>query len=166
MIFSIVKSLALGIWLGSLLTLGIAVAAPLFQLSPSKTLAGSINQVILGRINIIEWVALAIAVVCSSILLVQQWMTGLRTLRIAELVMLVIMSGVLWYYSTSISGRMGELRATIKDFDQPQETQTYIDARREFDDLHRSYTRMVGVNMLLLIATFSISVATARVARP
>jgi hypothetical protein len=162
MIFSVLKSLALGVWLGSLLMLAIAVAGPIFQNSPSRTIAGNINQIILSRMNTIEWICLAIAVVCTIAMLVTDWTSGPRNQRIVEMVMLVIMAALLWYYSSSITGRMTELRAEIKDFDHPRETTEYVQALQEFDALHRSYTTFVGFNMLLIVASFVVTVISVK----
>ena len=85
-----------------------------------------------------------------------------RRQRIIELVMLVVMAGILWYYSVSMTGRMTELRAQIKDFDNPRETTEYVVARQEFDGLHKSYTRMVGINMLLILGSFVVTVLSVR----
>lgn len=162
MIFSVLKSLALGVWLGALIMLAVAVAAPLFQNLPSRTLAGNVNQIILSRMNTIEWVCLGIAVVSTIGLLVMDWSAGPRRQRIIELVMLVVMAVVLWYYSSNITDRMTALRAQIKDFDNPRETTEYVESRQEFDGLHKSYTRMVGINMLLIIGSFVVTVLSVR----
>lgn len=162
MIFSILKSLALGVWLGALLMLAIAVAAPLFQNLPSRTMAGNLNQIILGRMNMIEWICLGIVAICTIAMLVTDWSSGPRTQRIVELGMLVIMAGLLWYYSSSITDRMTELRAVIKDFDHPQQTTEYVQAREEFDGLHKSYTTFVGFNMLLIVASFVVTVISVK----
>ncbi|HET6512548.1 MAG TPA: hypothetical protein VFH43_10180, partial [Candidatus Kapabacteria bacterium] len=118
--------------------------------------------VILSRMNTIEWVCLAIAVACTIGLLVMDWSGGPRRQRIIELVMLVVMAGILWYYSVSMTGRMTELRAQIKDFDNPRDTTEYVVARQEFDGLHKSYTRMVGINMLLILGSFVVTVLSVR----
>ena len=67
MILSIIKSLALGVWLGSLIMLAAAVAAPVFHELPSKTMAGNLNAVILGKMNAIEWIC-GVAAFLSAIL--------------------------------------------------------------------------------------------------
>lgn len=162
MILSILKSLSLGVWLGSLLMLGIAVAAPIFQQLPSKTLAGQVNGIILGRMNGIEWVCGILAFLSSIILLAINWNGDHRTIRIVETLMIFCMITLLWLYSAKISGRMEELRMVIKDFDTPQQTTEYIEAKKEFDDLHKAYTRLVGVNMLLITTTFVISIVNTR----
>ncbi len=162
MILSILKSLSLGVWLGSLLMLGIAVAAPIFQQLPSKTLAGQVNGIILGRMNGIEWVCGVLAFLSSIILLAMNWNGDHRTIRIVETLMIFVMITLLWFYSVKISGRMEELRMVIKDFDTPQQTTEYVEAKKEFDDLHKTYTRLVGINMLLITTTFVISIVNTR----
>ncbi len=161
MIFSILKSLALGVWLGALIMLGYAVAGPIFQQSPSKTLAGTINGVILGRMNNIEWVCWAVAIACSIILLILNW-TSARGLRIAELAILCVAGVLLWFYSIRITGRMDTLRATIGDFDHPKQTTEYVQAKSEFDTLHHRYTALVGTNMIFLLGAFTISMLLTR----
>jgi hypothetical protein len=158
----VLKSLALGVWLGALVMLGVAVAGPIFRQSPSRTIAGEINGTILARMNSIEWVCLAVAAICTVAMLAMDWKSGPRTQRIVETVMIVIMAGVLWYYSSSITNRMTELRGVIKDFDTPRETTEYVEARAEFDGLHKSYTRMVGINMLLILGSFVVTVMSVK----
>jgi uncharacterized membrane protein len=162
MILSILKSLSLGIWLGSLLMLGIAVAAPIFQELPSKTLAGHVNGIILSRMNMIEWVCAVLALVTSVILLALNWNGEYRTLRLVEVVLAFTMMTLLWFYSVNITTRMETLRKTIADFDHPQETTEYVQAKSEFDDLHKTYTRLVGINMLLITSTFVLSIVNTR----
>jgi hypothetical protein len=162
MIFlSILKTLSLGIWLGALIMLGYAVAGPIFQQSPSKTLAGAINGTILGRMNNIEWVCWAVALICSALLLILNW-NGPRGLRIVELALICIAAVLLWFYSVRISGRMETLRATIGDFDHPRQTSEYIEAKKEFDALHHTYTALVSANMIVILSGFVLSCVVAR----
>ena len=149
-------------WLGSLLMLAIAVAAPIFQELPSKTLAGHINGIILSRMNTIEWVCSVLVLVTSALLLGMNWNGEFRTLRIVEVVVAFVMMSLLWMYSVKITTRMEEFRQTIADFDHPQETMEYISAKSEFDDLHKTYTRLVGVNMILITSTFVLSIINTR----
>ncbi len=162
MIFSILKSLSLGIWLGSLLMLGIAVAAPVFRELPSKTLAGHLNGIILSRMNLIEWICVSMALLSSIVLLIMNWNGGYRTLRLSETVLLFIMMTLLWFYSVKITGRMEDLRVVISDFDHPRETTEYVEAKAEFDDLHKTYTRLVGINMILITSVFVLSIVNTR----
>lgn len=162
MILSILKSLSLGVWLGSLLMLGIAVAAPVFQELPSKTLAGQLNGIILSRMNIIEWICGTLAFVSSISLLLVNWNGDFRMMRISETVILFITITLLWFYSTRITSRMAELKTTIGDFDHPREDTAYVQAKSEFDDLHHLYTKLVGVNMILITSAFVLSIVNTR----
>ena len=162
MILSIIKSLALGVWLGSLLMLGAAVAAPVFQELPSKTMAGNLNSIILSRMNMIEWVCAILAFLSALTLVIVNWNGEYRTVRLVETAMIFVMITLLWMYSTKTSERMAELRHTIGDFDNPRTDTEYIMAKAEFDDLHKSYTRLVGINMVLITATFVLSIVNTR----
>ncbi|MFI5202383.1 MAG: DUF4149 domain-containing protein [Candidatus Kapaibacterium sp.] len=154
--FFLLKTLALGVWLGALIMMGYAVAGPIFQHSPSKTLAGAINGVILGRMNTIEWVSWAVAFVCSSVTLYLNWNAALG-FRIAELAMIAAAGVLLWFYSVRFSSRMETLRATIGDFDHPKQTTEYVQAKSEFDSLHHVYTTLVSTNMVLILSGFVLS---------
>jgi hypothetical protein len=162
MILSIIKSLSLGVWLGSLLMLGAAVAAPVFQELQSKTVAGNLNSVILGRMNVIEWVCGILAFLSAFVLLIVNWNGEYRTVRLVETGLAFVMITLLWIYSGRISTRMTELRHTIGDFDTPRADAVYVQAKAEFDDLHKSYTRLVGINMVLITATFVLSIVNTR----
>lgn len=131
--------------------LGIAVAGPIFQLSPSKTLAGEINGVILGRMNVIEWVCGTIALLATIGLAVGQGFSTSRVLAIGGLVVALVL---LWFYSSQMTGTMTELRQTIGDFDHPRADQSYVSAKAQFDMLHHRYTTLVGINMLIIAGEF------------
>jgi hypothetical protein len=162
MILSILKSLSLGIWFGALIMLGYAVAGPVFHELPSKTLAGALNGVILGRMNNIEWVCAVIALVSSIVLLILKWNDKSRTLRIVEFATIFAAMVILWIYSIHTTDRMNALRATIGDFDHPQQTTEYIAAKSEFDSLHHTYTALVSANMVLILGGFVLSMVNSR----
>jgi Domain of unknown function (DUF4149) len=162
MFLSILKSLSLGLWLGALIMLGYAVAGPIFQQLPSKTLAGAVNGVILARMNRMEWVCAVIALVSSIILLILKWNDGSRTLRLTETAAIFVAMILLWIYSGSITDRMNALRSTIGDFDHPQQTAQYIEAKSEFDGLHHRYTALVSANMILILGGFVLSMVNSR----
>jgi hypothetical protein len=162
MIFSILKSLSLGIWFGALIMLGYAVAGPVFHELPSKTLAGALNGVILGRMNNIECVCAIVALVSSIVLLILKWKDDSRTLRIVEFAAISAAMIILWVYSNPTTDRMNALRSTIKDFDHPQQTTEYIAAKNEFDTLHHTYTALVSANMVLILGGFVLSMINSR----
>jgi hypothetical protein len=162
MILSILKTLALGIWLGALIMLGYAVAGPIFHELPSKTMAGALNRVILGRMNSIEWVCAIVALVSSIVLLLSKWKDGRRTLRIVEFSAIFAAMVILCIYSNPTTDRMDALRSTIGDFDHPQQTTEYIAAKNEFDSLHHTYTALVSANMVLILGGFVLSMVNVR----
>jgi hypothetical protein len=159
-ILSILKTLALGVWLGALVMLGFAVAGPIFQHSLSKTVAGAINGIILGRMNTLEWGCAIFAFACSASALAFHWNDRFRKLRIFELTSIIVMIVLLSIYSISITNQMQTLRTAIVDFDHPKETPQNVQAKSEFDDLHHRYTTLVGINMFLLVGTFVMSMMT------
>ena len=162
LILSILKSLSLGLWLGALIMLGYAVAGPIFQQLPSKTLAGTVNGVILSRMNHLEWVCAIVALASSCVLLVLRWSDGSQTLRLTETAAIFVAMIMLWIYSGSITDRMNTLRSTIGDFDHPQQTTQYIEAKSEFDSLHHRYTALVSANMILILGGFVLSMVNSR----
>jgi Domain of unknown function (DUF4149) len=160
--FSILKSLSLGLWLGALIMLGYAVAGPIFQQLPSKTLAGTVNGVILAKMNHIEWVCAIVALASSILLLFLHWNDGSRTLRLTESAAIFVAMIMLWIYSIQTTDRMNALRSTIGDFDHPQQTTEYVEAKSEFDSLHHRYTALVSANMILILGGFVLSSVNAR----
>ncbi len=162
MLLSILKSLSLGLWLGALIMLGYAVAGPIFQQLPSKTLAGTVNGVILTRMNHIEWVCAIVALASSLILLALNWNDGARALRLTESAAIFVAMILLWIYSIQTTDRMNALRSTIGDFDHPQQTAQYIEAKSEFDSLHHRYTALVSANMVLILGGFVLSMVNSR----
>jgi Domain of unknown function (DUF4149) len=150
------ENIAAGVWVGALLTFGIAVARPVFRGLPSVTLAGSITAEILQRINVIEMSAATLMVIAAGVFLVQR---ERRTpLRIAKTVLLGFMAACLIYYGTVIMDRMEYLRTVeIENFDRVDESTRA--ARDEFDGLHKRYTRLASMNVwmgvgFLLLSAF------------
>jgi D-alanyl-lipoteichoic acid acyltransferase DltB (MBOAT superfamily) len=159
---SILKSLSLGVWLGALIMLGYAVAGPIFQQLPSKTLAGAVNGVILSRMNRMEWACAIVALASSCVLFFLKWNDGSRTLRLTETAAIFVAMILLWIYSGFITDRMNALRSTIGDFDHPQKSAQYIEAKSEFDGLHHRYTALVSANMILILGGFILSMVNSR----
>jgi len=162
MIFSILKSLALGAWIGALIMFGIAVAGPVFRESPSKTIAGNINGIILSRMNTIEWICGGLALASAIILLIMHWQDATKIKRLIETSLIALALLVLSYYSLSITSRINDLRATIKDFDHPQQTTEYLAAKEEFDVLHKRYTKVVQVNLFIILGSFIFSMMNTK----
>lgn len=145
-LFFFLENLGAGIWVGMLLTFGLAVAAPVFRNLSSLTQAGSITAVILHRINLMETTAATLMAVSALIFLFQR---DQRTpARLAKTAIVVLMTMTLVYYGVMIMDRMEHLRTVeIRDFDQfSEETRVFRD---EFDRLHKLYTQLAKANLFL-----------------
>ncbi len=144
--FFFLENLAAGVWVGALLTFGMAVAAPVFRSLPSVTQAGGITAHILQRINVIEASAAACMVVAAVVFLAQK---NQRTpIRVGKTILTLLMAVTLFYYGITIMEHLEHLRTVeIRDFDQFTEvTRT---ARDEFDRLHKLYTRLAQANLFM-----------------
>jgi uncharacterized membrane protein YozB (DUF420 family) len=145
-LFFFLENLGAGVWVGALLTFGLAVAAPLFRTLPSVTQAGGLVAQVLHRINFIEAGAATVMVIAALVFLAQKEQ---RTpLRIGKAVLAAVMALTLFYYGVSLMERMEHLRTVeIRDFDQWNEATPAF--REEFDDLHKLYTQLAQVNLFL-----------------
>lgn len=145
-IFFFLENLSAGVWVGTLFTFGMAVAAPVFRGLPSVTQAGSITAQILHRINLIEASAAALMVVAAVVFLAQREQR--TALRVGKAAVTMLMALLLLYYGMTIMNRLEYLRTVaIRDFDQFSET-THV-SRDEFDRLHKLYTQLAQANLLL-----------------
>jgi hypothetical protein len=145
-LFFFLENLGAGIWVGALVTFGLAVAAPVFRNLPSLTQAGSITAVILHRINLMETAAATLMAVSALVFLLQK---DQRTpLRLVKTAVVVLMTMTFVYYGMMIMDRMEHLRTVeIRDFDQFSESTRPF--RDEFDRLHTLYTQLAKANLFL-----------------
>ena len=145
-LFFFLENLGAGVWVGTLLTFGLAVAAPVFRGLPSVTQAGGITANVLHRINLIEAGAAALMVIAALVFLTQ---VDQRTpIRVGKAVLAALMVLTLFYYGVSIMDRMEHLRTVeIRDFDQWSETTRVF--RDEFDQLHKLYTQLARANLFM-----------------
>jgi hypothetical protein len=136
---------SVGVWLGSMIFFGVGVAAPIFKILPSKDLAGTLNAVILHRLNLIEYISFCLLVV--GLALCNRPVRGM--IRTLPFIIAGIMLCITLWYAQGISPRMSMLKTTIVSFDTPQEHDTQAIA--EFRSLHIVYSRLVGINAGLLL---------------
>lgn len=139
-------TLAAGIWIGVLLFLGTGVAPVIFKFIESKTQAGLLNGIILHRMNVLEGVCgfIILSVFLYLFLRKKDRMRGIQLIGI----LLVLIN--LIYYSAFITPRMETLKVTIQNFDIPKSEDTRTE-REEFDLLHKQYSSLVTVNIILLL---------------
>jgi hypothetical protein len=136
---------SVGVWLGSMIFFGVGVAAPIFKILPSKDLAGTLNAVILQRLNLIEYISFCLLVI--GLALCNRPVRGM--IRTLPFVIAGIMLCITLWYAQGISPRMNTLKRTIVSFDTPQEQDAQ--AISEFRSLHIVYSRLVGINAGLLL---------------
>jgi uncharacterized membrane protein YozB (DUF420 family) len=144
--FFFLENLGAGMWVGALLTFGVAVASPVFRGLPSLTQAGAITAHILHRINLIETGAATLMAVAALVFLFQR---DQRTpIRLGKTALVVLMTVIFFYYGMILMNRMEHLRRVeIRNFDEFSETTRVF--REEFDGLHNLYTRLAQANLFL-----------------
>jgi uncharacterized membrane protein len=143
--------LALGLWVGGLVALAFVVAPTAFHVAPRETAGLLVGDSLraFGHLELIFGaVALFSAVICQF---VGVWGPRVRWPRILALVAMAALS---LFYTQSIYPRMAELR--------PAARAEAVDAKGEFDRLHRLSTRVVGANLLLGIVVLGVSAATIK----
>ncbi len=140
--------MGLGVWIGAIVFFGIGVAAPTFRFLPSKDLAGMLNGIMLQYLNSIEygaWIILMIGITMVN-RKVRAWYA-----RVPFVLAASVLCCTLWYAQV-ISPRMHTLKSSITSFDTPQAQDAQSIA--EFRGLHILYSRLVGVNLGLLVVLF------------
>jgi len=144
--FFFLENLGAGIWVGALLTFGVAVALPVFRGLPSLTQAGAITADILHRINLIETSAATLMAIAALVFLFQR---DQRTpIRLGKTALVVLMTMTFLYYDLILMDRMEHLRRVeIRNFDEFSETTRVF--RDEFDGLHNLYTQLAKANLFL-----------------
>jgi len=143
--------LALGLWVGGLATIAFVVAPTAFKVAPRETaglLVGDSLRVFGSLELIFGAIALFTGLICQF---VGVWGSRVRWPRLLALVGMAVLSLV---YTQSIYPRMRDLR--------PAAQAGAVDAKGEFDRLHRLSTRVVGANLLLGLVVLGVSAATMK----
>ena len=144
--FFFLENLGAGIWVGALLTFGVAVALPVFRGLPSLTQAGTITAHILRRINVIETSAATLMAIAALVFLFQRDQRS--PIRLGKTALVVLMTMTFVYYALILMNRMEHLRRVeIRNFDEVSETTRVF--RDEFDGLHNLYTQLAKANLFL-----------------
>lgn len=153
-LFFFLENLGAGVWVGTLATFGLAVAAPVFRNLPSLTQAGSITALILYRINLIETASATLMALSALIFLLQK---DQRTpVRLLKTVLVMLMTMTFVYYGMMIMDRLEHLRTVeIRDFDQLSDATRMF--RDEFDRLHKLYTQLAKANLFMGIGFLLLS---------
>ncbi len=135
------------LWFGAIALFGAAVAPVLFGIL-TRDLAGDVNVAILSRLNIIEFVAAFL--ILAGLLLRPGHSPSAK--KWPSLVPAFVMLFLLCSYAGPISESMLDLRAQISSFDATPVNE--LPQKEAFNNLHRWYSRLVGINMGLALILF------------
>jgi len=135
----------LGVWVGGLVFLAAFTAPVVFRAFESRAVAGSVVAVIIQRFSQMEYLlALVLFFVAIALLLLTE-KNWVRTFISIALVFMFLFAAL---YTKVWRPQMSALRVQVSNFDVPPEQDT-SPVRQEFEKLHRRYTALVLVNLLL-----------------
>jgi len=140
-----VENLLLGLWVGGLVFLAAFTAPVIFKAFASRAAAGAVVAVILQKFSRMEYLlALILFFVAIVLLLITEknWVRTYVSIALILMFLFVTLYGRVW------RPQMSALRVQVSNFDIPAEQDT-SPARQEFEKLHRRYTALVTVNLLL-----------------
>lgn len=152
--FAFLEQLGNSIWVGAIVMFAIAVAGTVFREAGSINLAGHLNGKILARLNIIETAgALLMSISAAYFLVNPETRDRARMIKTALLGLMILL---LIGYGKFITEQLEYLRLVeIKDFDNFDSSKQAF--RDEFNRLHKLYTTLTSLNLVMGIAFMAIS---------
>ncbi|MDX2128999.1 MAG: DUF4149 domain-containing protein [Chloroherpetonaceae bacterium] len=155
-LFFLLEYLANAVWMGAIIMFAFAVAGTVFREAGSINLAGHLNGVVLQKLNKIEFSAAALLIL-SSLALLAFSPDERETTRYIKLGLSLTMLALVFYYGVVVTNRLEHLRVVeIVDFDNFDTTKQAF--RDEFNVLHKRYTTLVSINLLLNIIYAALTV--------
>lgn len=136
-----VEAVAVGLWLGAMAGFGALVAPLLFQMLPSRSLAGDVAGAAIRRI---DWAG-AVLGLLAVVALVR--LAPARPLRWARLVLILGMIGVAIANETYVRGKLDAVERQMTR--QIEEYAPGDPLRLEFDRWHRTSVNLWGINMAI-----------------
>lgn len=147
-----IENLALALWVGGLAFLAAFTAPVIFKAFASRAQAGAVMAVIIEKFARMEYF-LALILFFAAILLLlitgRSWARTFVSIAIVLMFLFVTLYGRVW------RPQMRYLRSQITTFDLPSE-QDFSPERREFERLHRRYTALVGLNLILGVLALAV----------
>jgi uncharacterized membrane protein len=140
-----VENLFLGLWVGGLVFLAAFTAPVVFKAFASRAQAGAVMAVIIEKFARMEYLLALVLFFVAIVLLLITEKNRVRTFITIAVVLMFLFATL---YSRVWQPQMRYLRSQITTFDLPSE-QDFSSARKEFEKLHRRYTALVTVNLLL-----------------
>ncbi len=135
----------MGLWVGGLVFLAAFAAPAIFKAFGSPAAAGPVVAAIIQKFSRMEYFLALFLFFIALVLLLLTEKSGTRTYVSLALVFMFLLATL---YIRVWQPRMSELRIQIANFDVPAE-QDSSPARQEFEKLHRRYTSLVMVDLLL-----------------
>ena len=145
-LFSI-ELLAYALWLGGMVA--IALTAPVvFQVVPSRDLAGRVFGGVLARLFPLLYACAALMLVVGAVQLARA--RRLTRVEVARYGLVLVMLAIALYTGVGV---LGEMRTIQDSLPGPIETLPLGEGpRARFDALHRRSERLMGVDVLLALA--------------
>ena len=142
-----VELLAYALWLGGMVA--IALTAPVvFQVVPSRDLAGRVFGGVLARLFPLIYVCAGLMLVAGAVQLGRA--RGLTRVEVARYGLVLIMLAVALYTGVAVLGEMRSIQAALPG---PIETLPIEDGpRARFDSLHKLSERLMGLDVVLALA--------------
>ena len=135
----------MGLWIGGLVFLFVFTAPVVFRAFESRSAAGAVVAVIIQKFSQTEYILALLLFFVAIVLLLLTERNWVRTYASIALILMFLFTTL---YGKVWRPQMSVLRSQITSFDVPAEQDT-SPARREFEKLHRRYTALVAVNLLL-----------------
>lgn len=135
----------MGLWIGGLVFLFVFTAPVVFRAFESRSAAGAVVAVIIQKFSHTEYILALLLFFVAIVLLLLTERNWVRTYASIALILMFLFTTL---YGKVWRPQMSVLRSQITSFDVPAEQDT-SPARREFEKLHRRYTALVAVNLLL-----------------
>lgn len=142
------ENLLLGLWVGGLVFLAAFTAPVIFRAFESRAAAGSVVGVIIEKFSGLEHILAILLFFIALILLLITEKNAVRTYASLAVVFMFLLAT---FYIRVLQPQLQALRSQVTTIDLPVEKDT-SPARRQFETLHRGYSALVAVNLLLGIS--------------
>ncbi len=140
-----IENLTLGLWVGGLVFLAAFTAPVIFKAFASRAQAGAVMAVIIEKFARMEYFLALVLFFVAIILLLTTERNWARTFISIAIVLMFLFATI---YGRVWRPEMRYLRSQITTFDLPPGEDS-SPARKEFEKLHKRYTALVTVNLLL-----------------
>lgn len=152
-----VEVLAYALWLGAMVA--IALTAPIvFQVVPSRDLAGRVFGAILERLFLLIYACAAVILVAGALGQIGRRCAG--RIELARYALVALMLAIALYAGLVV---LGELRALQAALPAPIETLPLESGpRARFDALHQLSSRLMGLDVLLALGLLPLLLSNRR----